>query len=164
MFFGGYKMPGNAEVIASLNGLLADELAAINQYTAHYLALENWGFDGLAVAVKDRAEDEQKHARKIAARILELGGAPIFGAIGTVTVSLDAVPPQLAADADAEDLAIAKQNAAIKVSFDAGDNTTAHLVTLIVTEESEHLSEIQGWQAQIAQMSLAGFLTAHVEE
>ena len=157
-------MKGNLGVIESLNGLLADELAAVNQYTAHYLALENWGFDGLAALVHDRAKDERHHARKIAGRIFELGGAPLFGSIGPVTVALDTVPAQLTADLASEARAIDKQNAAIAVCIAAGDNSTAHILTHIVREEGEHAAEIEGWQQEIAMIGIPGFLSARIED
>lgn len=44
-------MTGNPAVIDALNKLLADEFAAVHQYSAHYGALQNWGFDGLNAKV-----------------------------------------------------------------------------------------------------------------
>ncbi|NLY95899.1 MAG: bacterioferritin, partial [Clostridiaceae bacterium] len=36
-------MKGNAKLIEKLNALLADELAAINQYIVHAEMCEDWG-------------------------------------------------------------------------------------------------------------------------
>jgi bacterioferritin (cytochrome b1) len=40
-------MKGNEKLIAALNGLLADELTAINQYVVHAEMAENWGYGKL---------------------------------------------------------------------------------------------------------------------
>jgi bacterioferritin len=37
-------MKGNAQLLQALNGLLADELGAINQYMVHSEMVENWGY------------------------------------------------------------------------------------------------------------------------
>ena len=156
-------MKGDPGIVLALNGLLADELAAVNQYTAHRLFLRAWGYAVLSARVKDRAEDEQRHVKKIADRILELGGVPDFANVGKVFVEPDSVPAQIAADDEAETRAIESTNAAVKVAFDAGDQTTAHILTHIVKEECDHLAELEGWQKQIEQMGVEGFLSSYVE-
>ena len=40
-------MKGNSKVIASLNGLLHNELAAIDQYFIHSRMYQDWGLDKL---------------------------------------------------------------------------------------------------------------------
>ena len=40
-------MKGNDELIDALNGLLADELTAINQYIVHAEMCEDWGYTKL---------------------------------------------------------------------------------------------------------------------
>jgi bacterioferritin len=55
-------MKGNAEVIATLNALLSDEVTAISQYMVHSEMCANWGYGRLHEAVEKRAIDEMKHA------------------------------------------------------------------------------------------------------
>jgi len=40
-------MKGHEKIIDSLNGLLCDELTAINQYIVHSEMCANWGYEGL---------------------------------------------------------------------------------------------------------------------
>ena len=75
-------MKGEAELIAVLNGLLADELTAINQYVVHGEMAENWGYGKLKKLAGARAITEMKHAEKLIERILFLEGRPIVSALG----------------------------------------------------------------------------------
>jgi bacterioferritin len=156
-------MRGAQNIIDALNGLLADELAAEHQYLAHYSALTNWGFDGLASLVADRAQDERKHAEALTNRILALEGVPNVAALGQVSFSVSDVPSQFGLDAEAEATAIERYNAAIKLVCEGGDNATRIMLDGIVAEETEHLNEIEGWQDQCGMMGLPAFLTARVK-
>ena len=51
-------MKGNAKLIKALNGLLADELTAINQYVVHAEMAENWGYGKLKQSVGARSITE----------------------------------------------------------------------------------------------------------
>lgn len=156
-------MQGSPAVIEALNGLLADEFAAIHQYAAHYGALANWGYDGLAALVKDRADDERKHADRLTLRILELSGVPAVGALGNVSFVVNEVPGQLVFDAAAEARAIESYNSAIKLAYEASDSATRTILESIAAEESDHLNEIEGWQDQIRMMGLENFLSARIK-
>ena len=57
-------MQGNPKLIETLNALLADELAAINQYIVHAEMAEDWGYPVLHESAEKRAIDEMKHAEK----------------------------------------------------------------------------------------------------
>ena len=70
-------MKGNDRLIKVLNGLLADELTAINQYIVHAEMAENWGYGKLNKTVRGRSIVEMKHAEKLIGRILFLEGTPI---------------------------------------------------------------------------------------
>ena len=69
-------MKGNAKILKELNALLAEELAAINQYMVHAEMAENWGYGKLHAADEKRAIDEMKHAEILIGRILFLEGTP----------------------------------------------------------------------------------------
>lgn len=155
-------MVGNPAVIAQLNVLLADEFAAVHQYAAHYGALANWGYDKLAALVKDRAADEQKHADVLIARILALRGVPVVSALGILAVTVSDVSGAIGFDGEAETRAITGYETAIKIATEAGDNATREILAQILTEETDHLNEIEGWQDQISQIGLGCFLAAKV--
>ena len=46
-------MQGNPRIIETLNDVLTAELTAINQYFIHAKMCDNWGYDRLAVHIKD---------------------------------------------------------------------------------------------------------------
>jgi bacterioferritin len=48
-------MKGNDKLVQALNGLLADELTAINQYVVHAEMADNWGYGKLKKSVHARA-------------------------------------------------------------------------------------------------------------
>ncbi len=156
-------MKGNPAVIEALNWLLADELAAQNQYLAHYSALENWGFSDLARLVKDRAADENKHAQALTRRILALEGVPTVGTIGEINFTVGDLQNALTFDAIAEQRAITSYNTAVNLCDESDDNATLVILNGILSEETEHLNEIEGWQAQIAMMGLGAFLSARIK-
>lgn len=68
-------MKSDPKMIDTLNGLLADELTAINQYIVHAEMCEDWGYDKLHGIIEKRAIAEMKHAEKLIGRILFLEGS-----------------------------------------------------------------------------------------
>ncbi|PTD97769.1 bacterioferritin [Pseudothauera lacus] len=69
-------MKGNKKVIAALNALLADELAARDQYFIHSRMLSEWGLSRAAERIAHEMEDETAHADALIRRILFLEGVP----------------------------------------------------------------------------------------
>ncbi|MFT6528911.1 MAG: bacterioferritin [Psychrosphaera sp.] len=69
-------MKGNQDIINSLNGLLAYELAAMDQYFIHSRMYEDWGFTKLFERIDHEFDDEKGHASKLIERILFLEGTP----------------------------------------------------------------------------------------
>ena len=117
-------MKGNAQLLKAMNGLLADELAAINQYMVHSEIVENWGYGKLGKLIEKRAVTEMKHAEKLIARILFLEGIPIVDKLSPVHIGAE-VPKQFANDLTAEMGAVKAYNAAIKLAQEVGDNDVA---------------------------------------
>jgi bacterioferritin len=151
-------MKGNDHVIAALNGLLADELTAINQYVVHAEMAENWGYGKLQKQVSERSITEMKHAEKLIERILFLEGSPTVSVLNTIHIGKD-VPQQLANDLAAELSAVLNYNKAITLAMEAGDNATKELLESILQDEDRHVDTIEEKQDQIAQMGIQLFLS-----
>jgi bacterioferritin len=150
-------MKGNDKLIQALNGLLADELTAINQYMVHSEMAENWGYGKLKKLIFARSLTEMKHAEKLIERILFLEGMPIVSELKKINIGSD-IPKQFTHDLAAEMGAVAAYNAAIKLAVEVADNATKELLESILQDEDQHVDEIEEKQDQIQQMGIQNFL------
>ena len=155
-------MKGNEKVIAQLNGFLADELTAINQYIVQSEMCANWGYDKLHGKVEKRAIEEMKHAEKIIARILFLEGVPVVSNLKKISIGAS-VEAQLKNDLAAEAGAIQAYNDGIRLCLELGDNGTRELIDANLHDEEEHLDWLEAQLDQVAQMGLQNYLLAQAE-
>jgi bacterioferritin len=156
-------MKGDKRLIDALNGLLADELTAINQYMVHSEICDDWGYEKLHKHFKKRAIDEMKHAEKLIGRIIFLEGLPTVSVLNKINIG-STVDKQLASDRAAEDGAIKAYNEAIALAGEVKDAATRDFLQGILNDEDAHMDGIESLQAQIAQMTLPTFLTTQVED
>jgi bacterioferritin len=154
-------MKGNAQLIQALNGLLADELAAISQYMVHAEMEENWGYEKLNKMIRARAVTEMKHAEKLIERLLFLEGIPVVNKLSAIHIGAD-VPKQFNNDLAAEIGAVRSYNAAIKLAVKVDDNATKEILDSILNDEDGHVDEIETQQDQIKQMGLPQYLSRQV--
>ncbi len=94
-------MKGNQKVIDAMNGLLAAELAAMDQYFVHSQMYADWGFTLLHERVAHEFDDEKAHATALIERILFLEGTPDLKTRQPINVGKD-VPAMLKSDLDLE--------------------------------------------------------------
>jgi bacterioferritin len=154
-------MKGNAQLLQALNGLLADELGAINQYMVHAEMAENWGYGKLDKMIQKRAVTEMKHAEMLIGRILFLEGIPIVDKLSPIHIGSD-VPKQFDNDLAAEMGAVKSYNAAIKLAQEVADNATKEMLDGILKDEDAHVDEIEAQQDQIKQMGLPQYLSMQI--
>jgi bacterioferritin len=150
-------MKGNDELLKTLNDLLADELTAISQYMVHSEMCENWGFGRLHKAIEHQAKEEMEHAEWLIKRILFLEGAPTMSKLNPIRIGKD-VPEIIGKDEEAEAGAIKAYNAAIALAGDAGDQSTADLLTTILKMEEEHYDWGRKQRLQIQQMGIQNYI------
>jgi bacterioferritin len=155
-------MQGNPKLIEILNDLLADELAAINQYIVHAEMCEDWGYGKLHKSFEKRAIDEMKHAEQLIGRILFLGGIPIVSKLSDIHIGKD-VPKQVEFDRAAEEGAIKAYNDAIVLAGEVRDHATRDILMQILNDEDRHMDELEELLDQIEQMTLPMFLTTQVD-
>ena len=156
-------MKGNDKLIQALNGLLADELTAINQYVVRAEMVENWGYGKLKKSVRARSITEMKHTEKLIERILFLEGTPTVGELNKIHIGAD-VPQQCANDLASEMTAVANYNNAVKLAMDVGDNATREILEGILKDEDGHVNEIEERLDQIKQMGVQHFLAIQAGE
>lgn len=154
-------MKGNAEVLAALNYLLADELTAINQYMVHSEMCADWGYGELHEAIEKRAITEMRHAEKLIGRILFLEGTPIVSELNPLHVGPDVVE-QFKRDHDAEAGAVVAYNKSIKTCVEVGDNGTRAMLEAILHDEEDHADWIETQLSQVDQMGLQAYLVEQV--
>ena len=155
-------MKGNEKIISLLNGFLADELTAINQYIVHSEMCANWGYGKLHGKTEKRAIEEMKHAEKIIGRILFLEGIPIVSNLKKISIGAS-VDAQLKNDLAAEAEAIQAYNDGIRLCLELGDNGTRELIDANLHDEEEHLDWLEAQLDQIAQMGLQNYLLGQAE-
>ncbi len=156
-------MKGSSKLIDTLNGLLADELTAINQYMVHAEMCDNWGYERLHKLAEKRAIDEMKHAERLIARILFLEGTPVVSVLNKITIGPE-VPKQFANDLALEMGAIKNYNRAIKLAMDLGDNTTREMLESILHDEDRHVNDIEANRDEIGQMGVQNYLAEQIRE
>ena len=79
-------MKGVPQVVTTLNGLLAGELMAADQYLAHGEIYSDFGLVRLAEHTLHESEHEREHARAIIQRILFLEGEPDLASRHPMTI------------------------------------------------------------------------------
>ncbi len=94
-------MKGNSAIIDALNGLLAYELAAMDQYFIHAEMYADWGLSKLHERIAHEFDDEKGHAKQLIERMLFLGGKPDMVTRDGLNIGHD-VPSMLQSDLDVE--------------------------------------------------------------
>jgi bacterioferritin len=154
-------MKGNERVIEQLNVRLAEELTATNQYMVHAEMCENWGYGKLHSMIRERAIVEMKHAEKLIERILFLEGRPVVSRLDPIHIGGE-VPKMHQFDHAAEEAAIRGYNESIRIAVELGDNGTRDLLQSILSQEEQHIDDIEAQLDQIAQVGVQNYLAEKI--
>jgi bacterioferritin len=153
----GGRMRGKPEVIAQLNHALKEELTAINQYFLHAEMCENWGYHRLGDYIKKQSIDEMKHAEELIERLLFLDATP---KMEYMDLSVGAnVRAQLEADLKLELNAVELYNNAVRISREAGDDTSRELFSKLLKDEELHVDWLEAQLHQIQEMGYERYLS-----
>jgi bacterioferritin len=155
-------MKGNEQVIETLNALLADELAAINQYMVHSEMCDNWMYGRLHKAIEERAITEMRHAEKLIARILFFEGKPVVNKLSQINIGGD-VQAQFQKDLQAELDAVKRYNEGIKLTREVGDNGTRDLLEEILEDEEDHVDWLEAQLDQVSQIGIQNYLVEQID-
>ena len=154
-------MKGHADIIKTLNDLLAEELTAINQYMVHSEMCDNWGFEKLHKAIEKQAIDEMKHAESLIARILFLEGSPTVSRLNQINIG-KSVREMLGNDLDAEAHAVKMYNDAVQQAQALRDEGTRDLLRQILHDEEEHLDWDEQQRDLIEQTGVENYLASQM--
>jgi bacterioferritin len=147
----GAVTPGYAAdretVIRLLNEALATEIVCVLRYKRHYFMADGIHADPVAAEFLEHATEEQGHADRIAARIVQLGGEPNFSPDGLSTrshaeyVEGTSLKSMIEEDLVAERVAIESYREMAMYVGDR-DSTTRRLVEEILAVEEEHAEDL----------------------
>lgn len=136
-------------VLRLLNEALATELVCVLRYKRHYYMASGMCSQPVQAEFLQHATEEQVHADRIAARIVQLGGAPDFSPQGLVDRSHseyaegETLVEMVRQDLIAERVAIESYGQMIRYLGDK-DPTTRTLLESILAVEEEHAQDLSG--------------------
>jgi bacterioferritin len=141
-------------VIRLLNEALATEIVCVLRYRRHYFMAQGIHSDPIAQEFLQHANDEQGHADQIAARIIQLGGAPNFSPEGILGRSHSeyvegvTLVDMIKEDLVAERVAIDTYTEMIRY-IEEKDITTRRMLESILAVEEEHADDLASFLADI---------------
>lgn len=157
-------MRGDPSIIAELNGLLAYEMTAADQYFVHAHVYEDMGFHRLYERIKHEQQEELEHAQKLIRRILFLGGTPDLGSRTNPTIASD-VPGMLRADLDMELKVVSELRRVIALAEEKRDYITREiLVELLDDTEEDHVYWLEQHLRLIDAIGLENYLQSQMGE
>ena len=134
-------------VIKLLNEALATEIVCILRYKRHHYMAVGINAQGVAAEFLTHANEEQGHADLIAARIVQLGGAPDFSPEGLASrshaeyVEGETLLDMIREDLVAERIAIDSYGEMIRY-LGNDDPTTRRMLEGILAMEEEHADDL----------------------
>lgn len=135
------------EVLRMLNEALATELVCVLRYKRHYFMASGIHADPVAAEFAEHATQEQDHADRIAARIIELGGKPDFNPVTIAQrshseyVEGENLKDMIRENLVAERIAIDSYKRMVDY-IDDGDPTTRRLLEDVLAVEEEHAHDM----------------------
>ena len=154
-------MKGDSGVIKHLNGILTNELTAINQYFLHARMLKNWGYSALADHEYHESIDEMKHADVLIERILFLEGLPNLQKLDKLMIGESPVEA-MRCDLQLELRAIPDLRKAIVHCEKAGDYVSRDLLRGILESEEEHVDWLETQLALVEKLGEALYLQGKI--
>lgn len=157
-------MKGKQNIIDALNGLLAMELAAMDQYFIHSQMYLDWGLHKLYARIAHEFEDEKGHATALIERMLFLEGIPDMVTRDGFQVGSD-VKSMLESDLRVEYEVTAKLKAAIALCETEQDFVTRDvLIPLLDDTEMDHAYWLEQQLGTIERIGMENYIQSQIGE
>lgn len=155
-------MKGNQKIIDALNGLLAFELAAMDQYFIHSRMYEDWGFMKLYERIDHEFDDEKGHASKLIERILFLEGTPNMVNRDGLQIG-NTVPEMLESDLRVELAVDAALKDVMALCEQEKDFVTRNMLQVLIDDtESDHAFWLEQQLRLIKTIGLPNYLQSQM--
>ena len=155
-------MKGSKKVIDAMNGLLAAELAAMDQYFIHSEMYEDWGLTKLYERIAHEFDDEKRHATALIKRILFLEGTPDMVTRTGINIGSD-VPSMLKSDLQIEyDVGHALKDAIETCEKERDFQTRQVLEVLLEDTEMDHAYWLEKQLGLIDRIGLENYLQSQM--
>jgi len=134
-------------VLKVLNEVLATEIVCSLRYRNNYLVAQGIHAEAVAAEFKQHAAEEQDHADRVAARIVQLGGEPDMNPANLMTRShsdyktSQSLVEMLQENLVAERVAISTYSEVVRW-LGTGDSTTRRLMEDLLQKEEEHADDL----------------------
>jgi bacterioferritin len=150
-------MQGDPKVIQLLNGILRNELTAINQYFLHSRQLNHWGVSKLGEYEYQESISEMKHADEIIERVLFLNGLPNLQDLDWLLIG-ENVKEILECDHKVEIKALGDLREAVAYTETVRDYATRDLLQGILKHEEDHVDFIETQFDLIARIGIENYI------
>ncbi|MFT2090857.1 bacterioferritin [Paraglaciecola sp. 2405UD69-4] len=155
-------MKGQQIVIDKLNGLLAYELAAMDQYFIHSEMYQDWGLTKLYERISHEFEDEKGHATKLIERILFLEGVPDMTKRDGLVIGTD-VPSMLESDLRVEYVVAEALKDTISLCETEKDYVTRDMLLVLLDDtEMDHAHWLEQQLGLIKRLGLSNYLQSQM--
>ncbi len=134
-------------VLKLLNEVLATEIVCTLRYRNNYLVAQGIHAEAVAAEFKQHAAEEQDHADRVAARIVQLGGEPDMNPASLLTRShseyktSQSLVEMLQENLVAERVAVSTYSEIVRW-LGTGDPTTRRLMEDLLQKEEEHADDL----------------------
>ncbi|ALU45483.1 bacterioferritin [Pseudoalteromonas rubra] len=155
-------MQGKQQVIDAFNALLANELAAIDQYFIHSRMYDDWGLNKLYERLNHEMEEETTHADWLIKRILFLEGVPNMTKRRDLLIGSD-VKSMMENDLKLELEVVESVKQAIKICEQEQDyQSRAVLEKLLFDTEEDHVYWLEQQIGLIDKIGIQNYLQSQL--
>lgn len=155
-------MKGNDKVLSCLNGLLHNELAAIDQYFTHSRMYQDWGLEKLFQRLDHEMQEEITHADALIQRILFLEGTPNLKDRRDLLIGRD-VPEMIKNDLILEREVATALTAAIRLCEEEHDFQTREILeALLADTEEDHIYWLEQQLGLINKIGLPNYIQSQM--